>query len=57
VGAVLTGLSVGSILFGFVFGTFFVYFGLGMLVVSLGRLTVEVREERREERALEDGTP
>jgi hypothetical protein len=51
VGAVAAGLSLGSILFGFVFGSFFVYFGAGMLVLSLGRLAIEVREQRRSERA------
>lgn len=54
VGAVAAGLSLGSILFGFVFGSFFVYFGAGMLVMSLGRLAMEVREQRRSERAAEE---
>ncbi len=44
-GAVLAGLSVASILFGFVFGTFPIYFGAGLLVISIGRLTVERRSE------------
>ena len=51
VGAVLAGLSIGSFAFGFVFGQFFVYFGVGVLVLSLGRLAIEVREQRRSERA------
>lgn len=44
-GAVLAGLSVSSILFGFVFGTFPIYFGAGLLLISIGRLTVERRSE------------
>ncbi len=44
-GAVLAALSVASILFGFVFGTFPIYFGAGLLVISIGRLTVERRSE------------
>jgi hypothetical protein len=53
--AVVAGLSVGSFAFGFVFGTFFVYFGAGMLVLSLGRLAIEVRAQRRSERAAKEG--
>jgi hypothetical protein len=50
VGAVVAGLSLGSFAFGFVFGRFFVYFGLGMLALALGRLAIEVRAQRRSER-------
>jgi hypothetical protein len=53
-GAVLAGLAIGSLLFGFVFGTFFVYFGAGLLVIALGRIALEVRVQRRTERAVED---
>lgn len=56
-GAVLAGLSIGSFAFGFVFGGFFVYFGLGLLVLSLGRMAVEVRAQRRSERCAEEGRP
>ena len=44
-GAVVLALSVASILFGFVFGTFPIYFGAGLLIVSIGRLTIERRAE------------
>jgi hypothetical protein len=54
VGAVVAGLSIGSFAFGFVFGRFFVYFGLGMLVLALGRLAIEVRAQRRSEHAVEE---
>ena len=49
-GAVVLALSVASILFGFVFGTFPIYFGAGLLIVSIGRLTVERRAELRTRR-------
>ncbi|HWF51355.1 MAG TPA: hypothetical protein VG294_12020 [Solirubrobacteraceae bacterium] len=55
VAAVVAGLSVGSIAFGFVFGAFFTLFGFGMLVASLGRLAIEVRAQRRSERSLKEG--
>jgi multisubunit Na+/H+ antiporter MnhC subunit len=44
-GAVLAALSVSSIVFGFVFGTFLIYFGAGLLLISIGRLTIERRSE------------
>jgi hypothetical protein len=44
-GAVLAALAVSSILFGLVFGTFPIYFGAGLLIVSIGRLTIERRAE------------
>jgi hypothetical protein len=46
-GAVLAALAVASILFGFVFGTFPIYFGAALLALSIGRLVVERRAERR----------
>ncbi len=46
-GAALAGLSVAAILFGFAFGRFPIYFGAGMLVVSLGRIAIEIRAQRR----------
>jgi len=53
-GAVLAGLAVGSIAFGFAFGRFPVDFGAGMLIVALGRLAIEVRDQRRSERAVRE---
>jgi hypothetical protein len=49
-GAVLVAVAVGSIVFGFAFGRFLVYFGAGLLVVSLGIVLHEVRGQRRAER-------
>jgi hypothetical protein len=46
-GSVAIGISIATILFGFVWAQFLVYFGAGLLVVSLGRLVVELRSERR----------
>jgi hypothetical protein len=46
VGAVTTGLSVACILFGMAWAKFLVYFGAGMLVLSLGRVALELRSER-----------
>ena len=46
-GAVAAGLSLACCLFGFVFGSFLIYFGAGLLALSLGRVVIEVREERR----------
>lgn len=45
-GAVFAALSVATIVFGLVWAKFFVYFGAGTLVLSLGRLVIEVRAER-----------
>lgn len=47
VGAVLVGISIGCILFGVVWSTFFVYFGAGLLLLAVGRLALELRAERR----------
>jgi uncharacterized iron-regulated membrane protein len=46
VAAVAIGLSVGCALFGLVWSKFLLYFGIGTLVASLGRLAVELRAER-----------
>src|SRR5690348_7425527 len=46
-GALLFGLGVASMLFGLVFGTFPIYFGIGLVVAGLGRLAMEYRAERR----------
>jgi hypothetical protein len=50
-GAVLVAVAVGSIVFGFAFGRFLVFFGGGLLVVSVGILLFEVRGQRRTRRA------
>lgn len=57
VGAAVAGLSVASILFGFVFGRFFVLFGVGILLASLGRMAIELRAQRRSERAAGERRP
>jgi hypothetical protein len=44
--AVVVALSIACILFGIVWAKFLVFFGAGVLVLSLGRLAVEVRAER-----------
>jgi hypothetical protein len=54
-GAVAAGLSLACALFGFVFGSFLIYFGAGMLLLSLGRVIVEVRAEHRSLREVSDG--
>jgi hypothetical protein len=41
------GVSLGCILFGIAWAKFLVYFGIGLLVVSIGRLVLELRAERR----------
>ena len=45
-GALLAGLGVSSIAFGFVFGTFPIFFGAGLLAAAVGRLAIELRAER-----------
>ncbi len=46
-GAVGFGVAIATILFGFVWAHFLVYFGAGLAVLSLGRVAVEWRSERR----------
>lgn len=54
-GSVLVAVSLAAIMFGLAFGVFLVYFGAGLLVASLGRVSVELRSERRSrERWLRD---
>jgi ribose/xylose/arabinose/galactoside ABC-type transport system permease subunit len=50
-GAVLVAVAVASIVFGLAFGHFLVYFGAGLLVVSLGMVLREWLAERRQRRA------
>jgi uncharacterized iron-regulated membrane protein len=47
VGAVLVGLAVACILFGLVWAQFLVFFGFGALVLGLGRVGAERRDQRR----------
>jgi uncharacterized iron-regulated membrane protein len=41
------GVSLGCILFGIAWAKFLVDFGIGLLVLSIGRLVIEMRAERR----------
>jgi hypothetical protein len=41
------GVSLGCILFGIAWAKFLVDFGIGLLVLSIGRLVLEMRAERR----------
>lgn len=50
--AVLVGFSIACIGFGLVWAGFLIYFGVGVLVLSLGRLVLEVRAERAAREAL-----
>jgi hypothetical protein len=52
VSAMAIGLSVGCALFGLVWAKFLLYFGIAMLVASLGRLVVELRAERASRRGV-----
>jgi prolipoprotein diacylglyceryltransferase len=56
-GAVLVGLSLGAILFGFVWAQFLVYFGAALLVASLARVWLEVRAERASRERVEERMP
>jgi hypothetical protein len=56
VSAVAIGLSIGCALFGLAWAKFLLYFGIGLLVVSLGRLALELRAEHATRRqALGEG--
>ena len=50
--AVLVAIAIASILFGLAWAKFLVYFGLGLLILSLGRLVIEWRAERMSRRAI-----
>jgi hypothetical protein len=45
-GAAVIGVAIGCILFGLVWAKFLVYFGAGLLALSLGRVWLELRAER-----------
>lgn len=55
--AVVAGLSVGAIAFGMAWARFIVDFGVAMLVLSLGRLAIELRAERRSRRRVVEESP
>lgn len=46
-GAVIAALALASIVFGFTFGSFLIYFGAGLLVIAVGRIAVERHAQRR----------
>jgi hypothetical protein len=52
--AVLVGLGIACVGFGLVWAGFLIYFGVGVVVLSFGRLMLEWRAERREIRAIEE---
>jgi hypothetical protein len=52
VGSALVPLAIASILFGFAFGHFLIYFGIGLLALAAGRLVIELRAQRRSVRRL-----
>lgn len=52
--AVAAGLAIACIGFGLVWAGFLIYFGAGVLVLSLGRLALEVRAEHQTREALEE---
>lgn len=52
--AVLLGLGIACTGFGLVWAGFLIYFGAGVVVLSVGRLLLELRAERRDVRALEE---
>jgi formate hydrogenlyase subunit 3/multisubunit Na+/H+ antiporter MnhD subunit len=51
--AVLVGLSIACIGFGLVWAGFLIYFGAGVLVLSVGRLVLELRAQLAARDALE----
>lgn len=52
-GSALAPFAIASILFGLAFGHFLIYFGAALFVLALGRVSVELRAERRTRRRLE----
>jgi hypothetical protein len=51
-GSLLVAVAVASIVFGFAFGKFMIFFGIGLLILALGLLARDRAEERRIRRAL-----
>jgi hypothetical protein len=54
-GAVISALGFASIVFGFTFGSFLIYFGGALLILGVGRLLQELRAQR--ESAAKVGSP
>ncbi len=52
----MVAVGFAALMFGLVFGRFLVYFGAGVVVVSLARVTRELRDERRARRAWQERT-
>ena len=46
-GAAIAALAFASIVFGFTFSSFLVYFGAALMVIALGRIAVERQAQRR----------
>jgi hypothetical protein len=55
--ATAVGFSVAAILFGVVWAAFLVYFGVGLLLLSLGRWAIELRSERESRERAGGGEP
>lgn len=51
-GAMFIGISVATIVFGLAWAKFFVFFGAATLVLSFGRLYIELRSERATKKRL-----
>lgn len=51
IGSVLLAVGAAAIVYGFAFGHFLIYFGAGLMVVSIGILAREVTAQRRAVRA------
>lgn len=56
-GAALIALSTATIVFGLEFASFLIYFGAGLLVLSVARLAVELRAERATRERVLRGPP
>ncbi len=46
-GVVIAALGFAAFLFGFTFGHFFIYLGIGLMVAGLGRLSIELYHQLR----------
>jgi formate hydrogenlyase subunit 3/multisubunit Na+/H+ antiporter MnhD subunit len=53
--AALIGLSAACILFGVAWSKFLIYFGAGVLLLSAGRMALELRAERETHRSTDPG--